>query len=83
MNILYILLAIIFISKTLLHQYVGNKNGKRIYVRGNMDSSFKVFLWFYNEPVSEETKWLKKICNILFVLFLILLFLSIIMSFYD
>jgi hypothetical protein len=56
-----LLFIISFISKPLIHVYLGNKNDNPIVFSG-VAASIEVF-WFYIKPVSEEYKNIKKVCN--------------------
>lgn len=80
MEIINICITVSFTIKTLLHKYINYLNTNDLTLNGIMDSSFGKFIWFYTDPVTKETIYLKKICNILYIIFLILVFIKIISS---
>ncbi len=73
-TIIDILTVSAFISKTVLHLYIAEKNGRSLILNGISDSW--EFFWFYTKPVTKETLAFKKSCNISWTSFLILVIVS-------
>ena len=76
--VIRILLASSIIAKAYLHTYLANVNGDNI-SGGSGHFSIKT-LWYYSNPVSEEYRRLKYVCNVMQSINLIVLIAHIIFS---
>ena len=63
--------GIVIVLKMVLHNYIDFRNGRDSFSGGALIPSPAVF-WFYRRQVSDETLSLKKICNVLYGIFLCL-----------
>lgn len=59
-------------AKIFIHYYVGSNNGKRVYLIGMMNPSFFELIGPYCGIVEKRYETWKRICNILFVLNVVL-----------
>lgn len=77
--ILRIYLVAMIVIKSYMHTYIADKHGTNLGGGGGL--SFRT-LWFYNMPVADEYKLLKKSCNWLqvhnVILLVVVVFLSLI-----